>query len=716
MDSNIVAKAGWTCTIVCLCICVIGCGNEPVTQPTTEARPVVNTYHGVDVVDDYQWLENGNDPAVRDWDAGQNRYTRSVLDAIPCRAQLEHELRELYEKSSSKYYDFSWVAGKLFAMKMQPPHDQAMLVRLDSPYDLAGEKIVVDPNAIDSGGKTSIDFYVVSHDGSLTAVSLSEGGSESGQVYVYRVDNGERLNDLVPYVNGPTAGGDVAWKPDNSGFYYTHYPREGEHSPEDMRFFQQIYWHQLGTPTKDDQYILGREFPRIAEIEFETSLDGSGIVATVSNGDGGEYYHWLRQSDRHWVQVTEFKDAISKVEFGDDNSLYLLSTENADFGKILRLPPGETKLAKARTVVDEGDAVIRSFLPTKDNLYIVEMIGGPMRLRVLNRDGSFQREAPLRPVSSVSYLTRLNGNAVMYRNSSYLEPNAWYIYNDQEGKALPTPFAESSPADFSGIEVTRQTTASKDGTEIPLTILHGKDVTLDGSAPTVLYGYGGYGSSQTPYFEENLSLWLQRGGVYAIANIRGGGEFGEQWHKQGYLTAKQNVFDDFAACAQYLIDAKYTNPEHLAIRGGSNGGLLVGAVMVQNPDLFKAVVCQKGVLDMLRVELHPNGEFNTTEYGTVKVKDHFEALRAYSPYHNIKDGVDYPDVLFTADVNDGRVDAHNSRKMVARLQVADSNPDQILLRMSVGGGHGMGMSKSDRISQEADVWAFLFDRLGVECK
>jgi len=201
--------------------------------------------------------------------------------------------------------------------------------------------------------------------------------------------------------------------------------------------------------------------------------------------------------------------------------------------------------------------------------------------------------------------------------------------------------------------------------------------------------------------------------VYAIANLRGGGEFGEAWHKQGYLTKKQNVFDDFAACAEFLIKEGYTSKNRLAIRGGSNGGLLVGAVMVQNPDLFKAVVCQKGVLDMLRVELHPNGEYNTTEFGTVTKKDHFEALYAYSPYHNIMNGVDYPDVLFTADVNDGRVDAYNSRKMAARLQAADADPGQILCRVSAGGGHGMGMAKSDRISQDADVWAFFFDRLGV---
>jgi prolyl oligopeptidase len=310
----------------------------------------------------------------------------------------------------------------------------------------------------------------------------------------------------------------------------------------------------------------------------------------------------------------------------------------------------------------------------------------------------------------------MEGNQLLFRNSSYTEPSAWYVYSEAERTTMPTPFAETSLADYSNVEVERQIAVSEDGTNVPITIIRSKDTPMDGTNPTVLYGYGGYGSSQIPYFRESISLWLNRGGIYAIANIRGGGEFGEDWHKQGYLTQKQNVFDDFAACGEFLIENNYTNPDRLAIRGGSNGGLLVGAVMVQHPDLFKAVVCQKGVLDMLRVELHPNGMFNTTEFGTVTIKEQFEALYGYSPYHNIKDGVDYPDVLFTADINDGRVDAHNSRKMAASLQALDAVPGQTLLRVSAGGGHGMGMSKSDKISQDADVWAFLFDRLGVGCK
>jgi len=693
-----------------------GCsGNKP-TPPDTRIEPVTDVYHGVEVVDNYRWLENGDDPEVKAWDIEQDRYTRSILDAVPYRSTLEEELRQLYDNSASEYSQFVSVGDKLFALKLQPPKDQDMLVRLESPLDSTGERIIVDPNEIDSSGRTAIDFFSVSHDGSLVAVSMSEGGTEDGNVSVYRVEDGRRLTDYVTGVNGPTAGGDVAWLSDNSGFFYTRYPHPGERPDEDLRFYQQVYFHRLGTPEEEDHYVIGKEFPSIAEIEFETSPDGRYIVAVVANGDGGEYDHWLRQPNGQWERVTRFEDEITTARFDDKNRLCLLSSKNADMRQILRLPAGATNLAKARTVVTESDAVIEEFLPTDNRIYVVEMIGGPMQLRVYDDNGAFQKEVPIRPVSAVSSLTRLEGDRVMYYNSSYVEPGARFVYEAAENRSLPTTYVEHSPADFSNVEVSRETAVSRDGTAVPMTILKRRGTKLDGSNPTILYGYGGYGLSETPGLQESISLWLNRGGIYVYANIRGGAEFGEQWHKQGYLTDKQNVFDDFAACAQHLIDSGYTLPERLAIRGGSNGGLLVGAVMVQHPELFKAVVCEKGVLDALRSEFEPNGVFNTTEFGSVRDPEQFKALYAYSPYANVKDGVNYPDVLFTADVNDGRVDASNSRKMTARLQAVKANRGLTLLRIGAGMGHGMGMSSSDRIAQDADVYTFLFDRLGLLCK
>ncbi len=696
------------------CLVLISCSSNQPRLPETPVIPVTNTYHGVEVIDNYQWLENGNDPEVRNWAEAQNKYARWVLDHISAREAIARRLQELYNDASPEYYRFQYHKGLLFAIKRQPPKDQPLLVKLESPFDLSTEQVILDPNQLDATGKTSIDFYVVSPDARMVAISLSQSGTEDGDVHVYDVATGKSFPDVIPRVNGPTAGGDVAWTADGSGFYYTHYPRKNERPPEDMRFYQQVYYHRLGTSTEEDTYVIGEEFPRIAEIEFETSDDCQYVLAIVANGDGGEFAHYLLDSSGEWKQVTRFSNMINRSKFGPDNSLYLLSHKNAPRGKILCLPQGETRLSQANEVVTESEVVIQSFLPTATKIYVQDLAGGPSQIRVLDQAGHFQEFVPLMLVSSVWGMVSLEGDSILYTNASFIEPPACYTYEPTQGKSLRTALYVTSPADFSDVEVKREFATSKDGTQVPMNIIRRKGTRLDGNNPTILYGYGGYGSSQTPWYDRTLSLWLDQGGVYVIANIRGGGEFGEEWHRAGNLINKQNVFDDFAACAQYLIDAGYTNPSKLAIRGGSNGGLLVGATMTQHPDLFRAVVCQKGVLDVLRVELDPNGEFNVTEFGTVKDPEQFKALYAYSPYRNVVDGMHYPDVLLTADENDGRVNPSNSRKMAARLQVATSSKGYVLLRMSSGSGHGIGSAMSENIALNADVYAFLFDRLGVD--
>lgn len=696
------------------CLVVIGCSDGEPRLPETAIIPVTDTYHGVEVVDNYRWLEDGDDPQVRQWSEAQNRYARWVLDRIPARQAIAKRLEELYNQASPEYYWFQYRNGVLFAFKDQPPNDQPLLVKMESPHHPSTEQVILDPNQLDATGATSIDFYVVSPDARLVAVSLSRDGTEDGDVHVYEVATGKSLLDVIPGVNGPTAGGDVAWTENGSGFYYTRYPRSNERPPEDMRFYQQVCYHHLGTPTEEDIYVIGEEFPRIAEIEFETSDDARYILVIVANGDGGESAHYLLDPFGKWSQITQFSDMITQGKFGPDGALYLLSHKDAPRGKILRLPAGKTKLSQTKTVVAESEVVVQSFLPTDTKIYVWDLVGGPSQIRILDQTGRFQGLIPIMPVSSVREMISLGKDKILFRNSSYTEPPVCYTYEPSQEQPLRTGLYVTSPADFSDIEVIREFAVSKDGTKVPMNIIRRKDTKLDGNNPTILYGYGGYGASQTPRYNRTLSLWLDQGGVYVIANLRGGGEFGEEWHKAGNLTNKQNVFDDFAACAKYLIDAGYTNSSKLAIRGGSNGGLLVGATMTQHPDLFRAVVCQKGVLDMLRVELDPNGEFNVTEFGTVRDPEHFRALHAYSPYHNVIDGTHYPDVLITADENDGRVNPSNSRKMVARLQATTSSEGYVLLRMSSGSGHGIGSALSEDIALYADTYAFLFDRLGVD--
>jgi prolyl oligopeptidase len=320
---------------------------------------------------------------------------------------------------------------------------------------------------------------------------------------------------------------------------------------------------------------------------------------------------------------------------------------------------------------------------------------------------------PVPPVAYVGGLVRRQGDDVLFGSQTFVEPFGWYRYDPVSRVVTKLPLSTTSPVSFTDVEVVRDSAVSKDGTHIPMTILMRKGTKLDGNNPTLLYGYGGYGISETPSFSPMRRLWFDNHGVYVVANIRGGGEFGEEWHKNGSLTKKQNVFDDFAACAQHLIDSKYTTSTKLAIMGGSNGGLLMGAELTQHPGLFRAVVSFVGIYDMLRVELFANGAFNVTEFGTVKNPDQFKALYAYSPIHHVKDGTPYPAVLFLTGDNDGRVDPANSRKMTARLQAATSSGLPILLRTSASSGHGIGSSLSVVVEEETDVYSFLFYMLGI---
>jgi prolyl oligopeptidase len=356
---------------------------------------------------------------------------------------------------------------------------------------------------------------------------------------------------------------------------------------------------------------------------------------------------------------------------------------------------------------------IDDFAPTASRLYVCDLVGGPSRLRLFDLRGTQLGFLPLPLNTSVRGLVPLGGDGAAFERESFVEPGAWYRFDPTTWKVTATRLRMESPADFSDVEVRREFALSKDGTRIPLNILVRKGTALDGTAPAILYGYGGYGLAERPSFDPARRLWLEQGGVYAIANVRGGGEFGQSWHHAGNMTRKQNVFDDFAACAEYLIERRYTSRSRLAAEGASNGGTLMGATLVQHPELCRAIVSQVGVYDMLRVELTPNGEFNTTEFGTVKDPDQFKALYAYSPYHNVRDGTPYPAVLLMTGDNDPRVDPMHSRKMTARLLAASASDHPILLRTSAHTGHGGGTPLSSRNAERADAYAFLVTELGV---
>jgi prolyl oligopeptidase len=601
----------------------------------------------------------------------------------------------------------------LFALKSQPPKEQPLLVRMRSASDPASEQVILDPNQIDAKGGTEVDFFEPSHDGKLVAVSLSQGGSESGDLHLYDASSGKPLADVIPHVNNGTAGGSVAWSGDNQGFYYTRYPRAGERPAADLGFYQQVWFHKLGTPVGADAYSLGKDFPRIAEILLSASGAGRYILAQMANGDGGEFAHYLLGPGGQWTQVTRLSDSVTEAAFGGDDSLWLLSHDGSPMGKILRVPLGKPQLANAQTVVPESKFAVREIVATPHRIYVVDEDGGPMQVRVFDEKGAAKGLIPLAPSSSVWQVARLDSDDVLVEAETYLQPPSWSRFDAATGKLQGTALRQAAVADYSDAEVLHEFAISKDCARVPLNIIRRKGTKLDGNNAVVLYGYGGYGISLSPFFDKGLRPLLDHGVVFAIANLRGGGEYGEDWHRAGMLTKKQNVFDDFAACAKWLIDRRYTNPKRLAIEGGSNGGLLMGAALTQHPDLFAAVVAYVGIYDMLRVELSPNGAFNVTEFGTVKEADQFKALYAYSPYHHVVDGTQYPAVLFLTGANDPRVEPANSRKMTARLQAGGSNRP-VYLRTTDSAGHGIGTALSERIAQTADVDAFLFAMLGVK--
>lgn len=695
--------------------------------PGTPKKPVTDVYHGVTVADDYRWLEDWDDAAVRSWSDAQNAHARAILDRLPHVAEIRARVTEILSARTVSYSDLEYRPGFLFAVKREPPKQQPFLIVMNSPDAPQEARVLVDPNEIDAAGTTSIDWYVPSPDGRLVAVSMSHAGTEVGDVHLFETASGREVREVIPRVNTGTAGGDLAWLPDGTGFFYTRHPRAGERPGADLDFYQQVYFHKLGTPTADDRYELGKDFPRVAEIEFEMHDPSGTLLATVQNGDGGEFAHYLRSAGGKWTRLAQFTEKIVQATFGPQKDLFLISRAGAPRGMIVRVLLSDFALSnfevgRAPTMIPEGpDTIVTSFyhappslLATKNRLYVIYQTGGPSELRVFDLAGKRLDGPQQLPLSSVGGLTKFEDDDVLFSNTSFVDPPAYHRFVSQSGKTGPSVLETKSPVDFSEFAVLREFAVSKDGTKVPVNIILPKGTRRDGSHPALVTGYGGYGANLSPSFSAIRHVLLEQGFVCAIANLRGGGEYGEPWHLQGNLTHKQNVFDDFAAVLRHLIDRGYTSSQNLAIEGGSNGGLLMGATLTQHPELMKTVVSHVGIYDMLRVELSPNGVFNIAEFGTVKDADQFRALYAYSPYQHAKAGTRYPSVLFLTGANDPRVDPMQSRKMTARLHAAVPAEVPVLLRTSSDSGHGAGTGLSERIEQAVDVFAFLFDQLGVQ--
>jgi prolyl oligopeptidase len=723
-QKNMYKRAVSACSLATL-ITTMSCGMAAIatdtTAPATIQQPVSDTYHGVAVMDPYRWLEDWADPRVQQWSTAQDRRARAYLDALPYRQAIYDRLYQQISAASASYYSLRAAGGKVFALYNRPPKNQPMIAVLTGNADPAQARIVVDPNSLNPKGTTAIDWYVPSPDGALLAVSMSDNGSEDGSVHIFAVDSGKQVYEVLPRVQYPTGGGSLAWRADSKGFWYTRYP--GTERPEaDRHFYMAVYFHQLGKDPAHDAYVFGKGLPKIAEIALNNRQNKRYVLASVANGDGGEFAHYLIDQNGRATQITHFADHVVAATVGADDNIYLVSRQQAPRGKLLTLPASTPLLARARVLVPESDGALLSasesggspVIITERAIYLREIVGGPSRVEIYSHDGKRQGVLPIPEVANVDEVESLDDGTLLYDIETYLRPPYFSRYHEASGKAEETALAQTSPVHFEDTEVLRAFATSKDGTRVPLNIVRRKGTPLDGANPVLVYGYGGYNYDETPYFlGPTTRLWLDAGGIYVLTNLRGGGEFGEDWHRQGALTHKQNVFDDFIACARYLIEQHYTTPQHLSIIGGSNGGLLMGAAFTQHPELFRAVVSDVGIYDMLRTELEPNGVFNTTEYGSTKEPEQFKALYAYSPYHHVVEGTRYPAILMATGLHDGRVAPWQSRKMIARLQAASAPGNKIYLTVSSDSGHGHGSSLSVRTNQRADTYSFLFDQLGL---
>ena len=691
--------------------------------PPTPRDATVDIVQGAKVADPYRWLENRSDPKVVAWSDAQNARTRAYLDALPSQKPIRTELHDVISATSPALYGLEPRGRVVFAMYSNPKVQQPALVTLDAGADPKSRKTLVDPNLLDPSGHIAIDWFVPSNDGTKVAVSLSKNGSEDGTLHVYDAATGKEIGAPIPRVQYPTAGGSLAWADDGKGFWYTRYP--GPEAPKaDQHFNMQVYFHALAGG--NDTLALGTKdgLERVSEVFLDNRWNLPTVMAMVQKGDGNIWAYYVLRKGAPAMRVGNYPDEVVYATFGPDGAIYGISRKNSSNGKIVKLDrPAPDGLANAKLIVPQSAVAILSggaeqgepdLAFSRTRLFVRDIVGGPNQVRVFDLAGKPMGKLPLPDVSSNNEIDALADGRILFNVSTYLRPPYYAAWDPATGKVQETALKVTSPVSYADAEVVRAYAASKDGTRIPVNIVMKKGTKLDGTNPVLLYAYGGYGISQTPGFLGAFRrIWLDAGGIYAVANIRGGSEYGERWHQEGMLTRKQNCFDDFFAVSQYLIAARYTSRDRMAWMGGSNGGLLMGAALTQHPGAARAVVSAVGIYDMVRSELDPNGLFNTTEYGTVKNPAEFKALYAYSPYHHVAANIAYPAVLMLTGATDGRVNPMHSRKFAAALQAATISGRPVLLRTSKNSGHGIGSSLSERISEMSDELSFLFDQLGM---
>ena len=683
---------------------------EKLTYPVAKTVDQVDDYHGTLVADPYRWLEDVDSEETHAWVEAQNKVTFDFLESIPEREAYAKRLTELwdYERYGTPYRK----GGRTFFSKNDGLQNQPVIYVQDKPD--AEPRVLIDPNTLSEDGTVALGGVSVSKNGKHLAWAASASGSDWQTWHVRDIATAKDLEDEIEWSKFSGA----SWDKDAEGFYYSRYdsPAEGE-TFEGTNYHQKLYYHKVGTPQSVDRLVYGRPDQKEWGFDGSVSDDGRYLVISVWQGTSRNnrlYYQDLENGNGEIVELLNDFDASYEFQ-GNEGPVFFLKTNlDAPRERIIAIDTRHPEKENWKTLIPEAGDPIDGVSILNQHFVVTYMHDVVNVVKIFGLDGQFKTEIPLPGLGSVGgFYGYPEDTETYYSFNSFLNPNEIYHYDFK--KLESTLFrAPQIEFDFSGYETEQVFYASKDGTKIPMFLVHRKDLKLDGSHPTLLYGYGGFNISENPSFRISTLPWIEQGGVYVVANIRGGSEYGEEWHQGGMLKNKQNCFDDFIAAAEHLIRAGYTNPNRLAIMGGSNGGTLVGAVVNQRPELFGAAIPQVGVMDMLRFQLFTIGWAWTSDYGSSEDPEMFPLLYGYSPYHNLQAGKDYPSIMVTTADHDDRVVPGHSFKYTAKLQVSQAGNLPVLIRVQTKAGHGGGMPTAMVIQEVADRYAFLHKTLDLD--
>ena len=687
---------------------------QTLQYPAARKSDVVDDYHGTRVPDPYRWLEDPDSPESRAWIEAQNKLTATYLADIPARTALRERLTKLW--NYPKYGTPFRKARRYFFFKNDGLQNQSVLYKQASLT--ADPETLLDPNVLSEDGTVALSTLAVSEDGRLLAYGTSASGSDWEEFRVRDVAEGRDLSDHLKWIKFSGA----SWTNDGAGFFYSRYPEPGDKALTDVNRFQRLYYHRLGTDQTADVLVYERPDQPDWGMNAEVTDDGRYAVLHVWLGTDRRnrvYYLDLKDARRpkvtgEVVRLLDDFDASYAFVGNDGPVFYFLTDLEAPRKRVIAIDTRQPERARWREIIPQGPDVLDGIQIIHDTFVANYMHDASSRLRLFTLEGRLVKDLPLPTLGSIGAISgERKDDEMFYAFTSFLYPTTIFRYDFKSGgtSVFKAPTIDFDP---SGYETKQVFYSSKDGTRVPMFITHKKGLHLDGSNPTYLYGYGGFNISLTPSFSVAMLVWLEQGGVYAVPNLRGGGEYGEEWHQAGMHDKKQNVFDDFIAAAEYLIAQGYTSPSKLAIAGGSNGGLLVGAAITQRPELFGAALPAVGVMDMLRFHKFTIGWAWVTDYGSADSAAQFPYLYKYSPLHNIRAGTRYPATLVTTADHDDRVVPGHSFKFTAALQAAQAGPRPVLIEIETKAGHGAGKPTSKLIEEQADRFAFLVRNLGIE--